>query len=378
MMKVFLKFSLTITMAIISLTSQATAEPLTQKQQSIVTISAYTATGNLEKLNPAINQGLDNGLAISEIKEVLVHIYAYAGFPRSLNGISTFMKVLEERKAKGINDPAGKEASPITSNKSKYEYGNDNLEKLVGRKYSSPINDFAPAIDQFLKEHLFGDVFGRDVLDYKTRELVTVSVLASMTGTENQLRSHLNTSIYQGLTKEQLQQMVAIIGEKVSDSQGNMANKVLQSIINPTETAAIKTELTKRLEPFEGTFRKGTKTENKNFSGAVYVNYIVPSDSVFNMSMATVTFEPGVRTSWHKHASGQILVITDGTAYYQEKGKPKQMLQKGDVAKCPPNVEHWHGASPHGPMTHLASSPNLEMGPVIWLEKVSDEEYHKK
>jgi 4-carboxymuconolactone decarboxylase len=91
--------------------------------------------------------------------------------------------------------------------------------------------------------------------------------------------------------------------------------------------------------------------------------------------MGSVTFEPGARTNWHRHPSGQILVITDGTAYYQEKGKPKQTLSKGHVVKCPPGVTHWHGATRVGSMTHLAVSPNLNMGQVVWLEKVTDEEY---
>ena len=122
---------------------------------------------------------------------------------------------------------------------------------------------------------------------------------------------------------------------------------------------------------------KGVKTENENFSGVVWVHMVMPADSMYDTQIASVTFEPGVRTKWHYHPSGQILLITSGTAYYQEKDKPKQILSKGDIAKCPPGVPHWHGAAPGGSMSHLAVSPNMKMGTVVWQEKVSDAEYNK-
>src|SRR3954469_17807735 len=77
-------------------------EPLNAQQQSIVTIAALAAVGDVEHLKTELNTGLDAGLTVNEIKEVLVQLYAYCGFPRSLNGINTFMNVVEERKAKGI------------------------------------------------------------------------------------------------------------------------------------------------------------------------------------------------------------------------------------------------------------------------------------
>ncbi|MDQ3816778.1 MAG: carboxymuconolactone decarboxylase family protein, partial [Acidobacteriota bacterium] len=73
-------------------------QTLNTKEQSIMTISAFTAKGDLEQLRKALNKGLDAGLTVNEIKEVLVQLYAYCGFPRSLNGISTLMSVLDDRK----------------------------------------------------------------------------------------------------------------------------------------------------------------------------------------------------------------------------------------------------------------------------------------
>lgn len=103
---------------------------LNGKQQKIVTIAANTAIGNLDALKTELNAGLDSGLTINQIKEVLVQMYAYAGFPRSLGGINTFMAVLDERKARGINNPQGREASPITDTRDKYTRGREILETL--------------------------------------------------------------------------------------------------------------------------------------------------------------------------------------------------------------------------------------------------------
>jgi alkylhydroperoxidase/carboxymuconolactone decarboxylase family protein YurZ len=155
-------------------------EELNLKEKSIVPIAAFTASGDLPKLSTALHEGLDAGLTINEIKEVLVQMYAYAGFPRSLNGISTFMSVLEARGKKGIKDPQGKEASPLPTNKSSIELGTVNQTKLIGSPATGAYLAFTPALDQFLKGHLFGDIFGRDNLDFQSREIATIAALANL------------------------------------------------------------------------------------------------------------------------------------------------------------------------------------------------------
>jgi alkylhydroperoxidase/carboxymuconolactone decarboxylase family protein YurZ len=114
--------------------SNLNAQYMNMQQQKIVTIAANTAAGKLDALKTELNAGLDAGLTVNEIKETLVHLYAYCGFPRSLRGLQTFMAVLDERKAAGINDNRGREASPITDTRSKYERGKDILAKLSGVK----------------------------------------------------------------------------------------------------------------------------------------------------------------------------------------------------------------------------------------------------
>jgi quercetin dioxygenase-like cupin family protein len=124
-------------------------------------------------------------------------------------------------------------------------------------------------------------------------------------------------------------------------------------------------------------FPRGEKsTSSNNFNGGVWVKrYVSPADSL-DCIVSLVTFDPGVRTNWHTHPGGQILMVVEGTGYYQEKGKPRQIIHKGDVVKCPPGVTHWHGASPDGEFAHLVVAPDAEKGEVTWLQKVTDEEYN--
>lgn len=189
---------------------------LTAQQRSIVSISGLTAIGDLEKLKVRFNTGLDSGLTVCEIKEVLVQLYAYCGFPRSLNGINTLMTVIADRTGKGIKDAAGKEASPI-SDSDQYQTGKKTLQVLTGREETTPTgaNAFAPAIDTFLKEHLFADIFSRDVLNYEQRELVTVSALAAMSGVLPQLQAHIGMAMNTGLTQEQLLEAFTIIDNEI-------------------------------------------------------------------------------------------------------------------------------------------------------------------
>ena len=211
-----------------------TNQALDKKQQSIISIAAVTATGNLPKLKIELNNGLDAGLTVNQIKEVIVHIYAYAGFPRSIRGLQIFMTVLDERKIKGIHDNIGNETSPIDETESKYERGKKILGELTKTpqpKALSGYSAFAPVMDTFLKEHLFADIFERDILSYQQRELVTVSVIATIGNAEPMLRSHLAICLNVGLTPAQLQQFVSIIKSTIGEKEGNAAEGVLNEVL---------------------------------------------------------------------------------------------------------------------------------------------------
>ena len=211
-----------------------TNQQLTVKQQNIVKIAALTAEGELQALKPALNKGLDAGLNINEIKEVLVHLYAYCGFPRSIRGLQTFMEVLNERKAKGINDKLGADASPIAGEQPKYERGKKVLGELTKSLQDGALTGygaFAPVIDTFLKEHLFADIFERDILTYAERELVTISVLSAIGNAEPMLRSHLSICLNVGLTPAQLNEFIDIIKSTLGEKEAKDAQTVLNEVL---------------------------------------------------------------------------------------------------------------------------------------------------
>ena len=122
-------------------------------------------------------------------------------------------------------------------------------------------------------------------------------------------------------------------------------------------------------------FPKGTKA-TATFTGTVWVHPLVAKDSTFNLVAGSVIFEPGARSFWHTHQAGQILLITDGIGYTQEKGKPIRVIRKGEVITCLPNIEHWHGASSGSSMTHISLNPNADQGVVNWLQPVTDAQYN--
>lgn len=226
-----------ILIAVLSFVTISEAQTMTNgglnaRQEKIVTIAAFTANGNLQKLKTALSDGLDAGLTISEIKEILVQMYAYAGFPRSLNGINTFMGVLEERQQKGIKDAPGKEPSPMPASKSSIELGTQIQTRLIGAPATGKYITFAPAIDAFLKGHLFGDIFGRDNLDFQSRELATISALACMEGVNPQLQSHFNVGLNTGLTEAQLRSLVTVLEANVGKKEAANANETLGKVLS--------------------------------------------------------------------------------------------------------------------------------------------------
>lgn len=325
--KVVLLLSISLSCSVASIHAQSPmndAQTLDGKQQSIVVISAFTAKGDIHQLQEALHTGLDAGLTVNDIKEVLVQLYAYAGFPRSLNALNAFMAVLKERKNKNINDPEGKELSPLPRNKSKLQAGTEIQTKLVGRPVKGEVYAFAPAIDRFLKEHLFGDIFGRDNLDWKTRELATISALASLGGVESQLRSHFGVGMHNGLTPGQLHQLVSLIHSRVGEKEGAAAKKVLQNILDHKMDTAATTELTS--QKAETLFPKGNQITNNNFTGTAWLQHLTTADTSQSVQVGSVTFEPGARTKWHLHPGGQILLATSGVGLFKSPSRvwPKE------------------------------------------------------
>lgn len=154
---------------------------------------------------------------------------------------------------------------------------------------------------------------------------------------------------------------------------------VLLGLIQACSTKTEKQESMKTdKNELNAIFPIGEKGPAEWFTGNAYPSSLLEADSVYTTIAGNVYFEPGARSNWHTHPSGQILIITDGVGYYQIEGQPIEIMKKGDVVKFPPNVRHWHGASPDTGVQQLYIIPNTEQGIVEWMEPVSDEEYNKK
>ena len=314
-------------------------EALTARQASIAEAASYAARGNQDGLKQALVKGLDAGVTVNEFKEILVQAYAYCGFPRSLNALNTLMQTVEER---GNKDKEGKLPGAKPAGTS-LEYGAANQTKLVGMPVKGKLYDFAPAIDEYLKAHLFGDIFSRDNVDWQTRELATIAMLASIPNVTSQLNSHINIGKHNGLTDGQVAEILAI-----ADQTG--AETVL--------------------------FGKGAENTAyaEYFIGKSYLQPLTGE----GVGVANVTFEPKCRNNWHiHHKGGQILLVVSGRGWYQEWGKPAQELKPGDVVNIPAEVKHWHGAAKDSWFTHIAIAVPAAGATNEWLEPVTDAEYDK-
>ncbi len=215
--------------------TQSASDTLSVKQQTIPLIATFMATSDMPKLNATLNQALDAGLTVSEAKEILVQLYAYVGFPKSLNALGELLKVVEARKQRGIQDAPGREPSrAIPTGDELVAVGTANQTKISGAPVKNAVTDFAPVINQYLQAHLFGDIFERDNLDWLSRELATVGALAATPGVEAQLRSHMRASMRVGLTAAQLRQLVQVLAERGNRQAAERADAALKQALAAT------------------------------------------------------------------------------------------------------------------------------------------------
>jgi len=212
-------------------------ETLTTRQQKLIAISIFTSKSDVENLKIILNEALDAGLTINEINEVLAHLYAYVGFPPSIRGIHLFKEVVEERKANGLKDEIGQEATPVSDKSNRYERG-EKAQMIVTAMTAEQLTTlfaFNPLIDVFLKEHLFADIFDRDILSYVDREILTVSSLASLH--DPFVRSHIEGALNVGVTEGQLRELLEMVESKVGKNEANTGRKILEEVLEVRKSA---------------------------------------------------------------------------------------------------------------------------------------------
>ena len=310
------------------------------------------AQGDLERLEPAVKMALDSGVTINELKEAFSQLYAYTGFPRSLNALGVLNKVLES----GRLGDSWKEGKPWTRPKewdhakAAYELGNKNQTKVSGREFNY---DFCPQDDYYLKAHLFGDIFAGDQLSHADREIVTVAALSGLEKVAPQLAAHKRGAMNMGNSQQLVDEL-----SKWLDHEGYTLHSGFPKGVPNTTYAKY----------FIG----------DSFVAPIKAANLSEGDATV-MPIVNVTFEPGCRNNWHiHHGAHQILICVSGRGWYQEWGKPAIALSPGMVIDIPEGVKHWHGAQKDSWFQHYTT--HVKTGGEEsneWLEPVTDEVYNK-
>lgn len=338
---------------------------MTATRQHLSTIAALEAKGDLKALAPAINAGLDAGLTVNQIKEALSQLYAYTGFPRSLNALGVLQQVVADRERQGMTTTTGRDADPLPADYDALKCGTEVQTRLTGQPFDYK---FAPQTDYYLKAHLFGDIFARNTLSEAEREIVTVSAIAALEGCEPQLMAHARGALNMGVTGDELRAIPAVLQRTVGHVEAWRAGKAV---------AAALGEAFDEGRPNDGTWPRG----DFNADYAEYFignSYLAPLDAE-NGGPVNVTFEPGCRNNWHiHHKAVQVLICVDGRGWYQEWGKAPVELKPGVVIAIPEGVKHWHGAARDNWFQHITYMTKVEEGSSTdWLEAVNDDIYSK-
>ena len=332
-------------------------------------IACDEAKGDLVALESAIHNGLEAELTVSQIKEALSQLYAYTGFPRSLNALGVLQRVIRDRQAKGVKVLMGEDANPLSDDYDALKEGTRVQTQLVGKAFEY---EFAPATDYYLKAHLFGDIFARDNLTYADRELVTVSALSGLEGVEPQLKAHIAGARNMGVSEEQLQGIVVALAANGLLSEAGRLAKAYDELSNSDSGLTVE-----RSNSASGPTTKWSVGSPNSAYAQYFVgqSYLQP----YFGGVANVTFEPRCRNNWHiHHGAVQVLICVSGKGWYQEWGKPAVALTPGTVIAIPEDVKHWHGAAADSWMQHLAIHTQGQPGATNeWLEPVSETQYNK-
>ena len=332
-----MKKIITFVIAIMTMTT-VNSQALTERQKGLAACACLMAQGDLKRLEPAVKTALNNGVTINELKEAFSQLYAYTGFPRSLNALGVLNKVLENRQ------PSWQEGKPWTrpalwdDAAKALKQGTEVQTKLSGRPFDYT---FCPQDDYYLKSHLFGDIFAGDQLTAADREIVTVAALSGLEGVAPQLAAHKQGAVNMGNSQETVDALCAWLCQ-----EGYMLNSRW-----PKGEA----------NPF-----------GKYFTGQSFLADV--GGGVMN-----VTFEPRCRNNWHVHHKAvQVLICVAGRGWYQEWGKEAVEMTPGTVIAIPAEAKHWHGAAKDAWFQHLTYHKDVQEGASNeWLEPVTDEVYDK-
>ena len=324
---------------------------------AMAVIACHEARGDQSSLALAIHEGFEAGLTANQLKEALSQLYAYTGFPRSLNSLGTLQRVMEQRG----DVVMGPESSPQPAGYDALRQGTEVQTRLSGQPFNY---DFCPAEDYYLKAHLFGDIFARDLLTHADRELVTVSALSGLEGVMPQLTAHVRGALNMGVTDEQLAAIPEALKAAGLDAEALRCQAAIAAVKGQPQVVS----------PSSFPLGEPNDAYAQYFIGQ---SYLAVLDTV--SGLCNVTFEPCCRNNWHiHHHAVQVLTCVSGRGWYQEWGKEPVELKPGTVVTVPAGTKHWHGAAADSWMQHLAYYTDQKATyRTEWLEPVDDEQYSK-
>ena len=312
---------------------------LEDRVKGLTACACLMAQGDLERLEPAVKMALDNGVTINELKEAFSQLYAYTGFPRSLNALGVLKKVLENKQANWQDGKPWTRPEIWNDAVKALKQGTEVQTQLSGRAFDY---DFCPQDDYYLKSHLFGDIFAGDQLTAADREIVTVAALSGLEGVAPQLAAHKRGAVNMGNSQELVDELCTWLDKEGYTLRSNWP---------------------------------------KGEPNTAYAKYFVGNSYLADVGggVHNVTFEPGCRNNWHiHHKAVQVLICVSGRGWYQEWGKEAIEMTPGTVIAIPAEVKHWHGAAKDSWFQHLTYHKNVQEGSSNeWLEPVTDEVYNK-
>ncbi|HEX8239693.1 MAG TPA: carboxymuconolactone decarboxylase family protein [Allosphingosinicella sp.] len=322
---------------------------LSPRDRSLVVISALIATNKPAQLQGHLGRALDNGMTPTETSGVLTHLAFYAGWPNAVSALEVYDQVYTARKV----DVAALQAT----------------RRAIPRGTSGA----APDYDELTRRVVFDNLWRRSDLSVRDRSLVTIAALTAM-GDAAQLEPYLRRGTRAGLTRAEIEQALTHLAFYAGWTKANAALEALAKASgSEPQAGAVSAAQGGQI------WRKGsppvTAGPAANFTGIVRVIAPFQGTGRSRLGGATVSFQPGARSAWHRHPLGQLLVVTEGCGWTQAEGGPIERICAGDVAWIGPGEKHWHGATPTMPMSHVAASESVEGQNVEWLEKVSDAEY---
>jgi len=188
-------------------------ETLDLKSKEIAVVAALTAMGNAQpQLKVHLNGALNTGSTISEVKEVILQMSVYSGFPSAINAMNALKEVLAERKSSGISDEEGK--NPVEQQKNRLKLGEHELSQLDGQqieRLKSNFGELSPDLVKFTLEYGYGDIHSRDNLSKKHRQIATIAALTALGNAVPQLKFHINAGLNIGITEDEIKEIMLLM-----------------------------------------------------------------------------------------------------------------------------------------------------------------------